>query len=89
MHFQGKKAATNGKLNATISGNTLTNVSTGLEIDNPHVLFLNITNNIITTITNLEYAVNNNTYYNLDGTIIRNWDNVYNGLISTPFQTYL
>lgn len=87
IEFAGKKAATNGRLNATISGNKILNVTTGISMNHPDVILLDITGNIInTTNTSINYAILAGTNFVKDASgIIYVRNTVLNGIVSTSF----
>ncbi len=87
MQFAGKKNATNGRLNATISSNTIKNVLTGIDMNHPCVIYLYIIDNDIRTVNRTaNYAINNNSYFakaaNGNITIV---ENTLRGLIKNSF----
>lgn len=87
IEFAGKRAATNGRLNATISENTITDVNTGISMNHPDVILLNITGNTIeTTIPTSNYSILAGTYFAKDtnGSIIVN-NNELEGIVSASF----
>lgn len=87
MEFAGKRAATNGRLNATISENRILNVTTGISMNHPDVILLNITGNIInTTSPSNYYSILAGNYFakNEDGEI-NVINTTLNGIVSTTF----
>ena len=87
IQFSGKRTDDNGRLNALIALNEITNVHTGIDMNNPSVSYLNMTLNIINTTSNTtEFAISNNTYFNkaIGGQIIID-DNELNGKIRQTF----
>lgn len=85
MHFQGKKAETNGQLNLTVSYNNLTNVITGIEMDHPNVLAFNMFHNNITCADiNNDFSINTNNYFGAEDNIEVTYNNL-DGKVSSTF----
>lgn len=64
MQFAGKKNATNGRLNVIISSNTITGVKTGIDMNHPCVIYLNIISNTISTAdTSNNYTIAYNSFF--------------------------
>lgn len=87
MQFAGKKAVTNGKLSALISCNNISNVSVGIDMNHPSVIYLNVTNNNITVANqSSNFVVANNTnFHKATGGKIYFTNNRLYGLIKQSF----
>lgn len=87
MQFAGKKNETNGKLYANIYGNTMSGVQTGIDMNHPSVVYLNMYfNNIVTVNPTVNYAISCNSYFTnaTHGSIYVNLNNL-NGLVKQSF----
>ncbi len=87
MQFAGKKNETNGKLYANIYGNTMSGVQTGIDMNHPSVVYLNMyLNNIVTANPTVNYAISCNSYF-INGTHsqIYVFLNNLNGLVKQSF----
>ena len=87
MQFAGKKNETNGKLYANIYGNTMTGVQTGIDMNHPSVVYLNMyLNNIVTANPTVNYAISCNSYF-INGTHSQMYVflNNLNGLVKQSF----
>lgn len=87
MQFAGKKNETNGKLHANIYGNTMTGVQTGIDMNHPSVVYLDIyLNNIVTANPTVNYAISCNSYF-INGTHSQMYVflNNLNGLVKQSF----
>jgi len=86
MEFKGKRAATNGKLYATFDNNNITGVTHGINMYNPNVVFLNMTNcNISVTSPKLNWAIRTNADFGVTG-YIGVYNSYFDGKISTSFK---
>lgn len=88
MEFAGKKAETNGQLSASLSGNIITNVTTGINMYHPCVRLFQMNGNTInTTNSSNNYAINTNSFFakHSSGRIIVT-NNVLNGNVTTAFK---
>jgi hypothetical protein len=88
MEFAGKRDASNGKLDAEISNNVITNVTTGISMKHPDVIGLNIHDNTFnTTIPASNYAINVDGNFSKDDFgEIKVINNVLNGLVNIIFR---
>ena len=87
MQFAGKKNETNGKLYANIYGNTMSGVQTGIDMNHPSVVYLNMyLNNIVTVNPTANYAISCNSYF-INGTHSQMYVylNNLNGLVKQSF----
>lgn len=86
MQFVGKKNKTNGRLSATISGNAITGVTTGIDMSHPCVTYLNIFGNSITTSNpSSNYAIISNSFFKKSSDAILVILNQLSGKISRLF----
>ena len=83
MNITGKHTADLGSLNAVISNNNVT----GIAMENPNVVYLNMNNNIIGQLSTSGYSVLTNSYFakNSTGTISVT-NNVFNYPVTTAFR---
>jgi hypothetical protein len=83
MNITGKHTANLGSLNAVISNNNIT----GIAMENPNVVYLNMNNNIIGQLSTSGYSVLTNSYFakNSTGTISVT-NNVFNYPVTTAFR---
>lgn len=85
MNITGKNAATNGALNATIGYNTIT----GIAMESPNVLYLNLNHNTINQLNTTGYSVLTSSNFarnsTLPGTITVKY-NTFNYPVSTAFR---
>lgn len=86
MQFSGKRVASNGRLDATISYNNIYNATVGIDMNNPGVDYLNVTHNNISTINQTGFIIANNTYFaiSVNGECYIN-DNYFYGKIEQAF----
>lgn len=85
MEFAGKKAANNGRLSADLYGNTITGVTTGINMFHPKIHYLNLTANTINVIdSSSNYAIQTNGNFDQQGSIYVYYNN-FTGLIKNAF----
>lgn len=81
MNITGKDAATSGNLNASILNNNVT----GMAMENPDVVYLNLTGNTINQLNTTGYSVLTNSYYSAPGDVYVT-NNIFNSPVTTAFR---
>lgn len=81
LQTTGRQNATSGSLIADIKNN----IMPGIQMENPNVIYLNLSNNNLGQLNNTGYSIQTNAFFNKTGTI--HVHNNYIGYtVSTPFQ---